>query len=68
MGFTRRIMDTPDPPAERRRVLRDSLPPCPECHHTNVHVATRVDWYFYLRCRDCLNTWSVPKHAAEEEA
>ena len=44
-----------------------SLPPCPECQRTNVHVATRVDRYFYLRCRDCFHTWSIAKRGAVEQ-
>ena len=44
-----------------RRVLRLSLPPCQQCASTNVHVATRVDRFLYIRCRDCSSTWSVRK-------
>ena len=44
-----------------RRILRQPLPPCPECQRTNVQAATRVERFIYLRCRDCLHTWSLPK-------
>jgi hypothetical protein len=53
-------MATQDRPVERR-LLRQPLPPCDQCASTNVHVATRVDRFIYLRCRDCLNTWSIEK-------
>jgi hypothetical protein len=26
-----------------------------------VHVATRTERFAYMRCRDCLDTWSVLK-------
>ena len=53
-------MDAPKQPVERRSE-RLPVPPCPECQSTNVHVATRVDWFIYMRCRDCSMTWSVEK-------
>jgi len=57
-------MATQHRPVERR-VLRQPLPPCEQCASTNVHVATRVERFLYLRCRDCLHTWSVPKRVVE---
>ena len=64
MGFPEHIMATQNRPVERR-LYRQPLPPCDECKGTNVHVASRVERYLYLRCRDCLNTWSVPKALIE---
>jgi hypothetical protein len=49
-----------------RRVPRQPLPPCDQCASTNVHVATRVDRFIYLRCRDCFNTWSIEKALFEQ--
>jgi hypothetical protein len=54
------IMDTQPRPVERR-VIRHPLPPCEACGGTNVHVATRTERFVYMRCRDCLDTWSVLK-------
>jgi hypothetical protein len=62
MSYPSPIMDTPPRPVERR-VLRHPLPPCEQCGRTNVHVATRTERFVYMRCRDCLETWSVLKTA-----
>ena len=62
MGYPQHIMDSQNRPVERR-VLRGPLPPCKACGRTNVDVATRVELFVYMRCRDCLETWSVLKTA-----
>jgi hypothetical protein len=55
-------MDTGHRPVERR-IYRNHLPRCEQCASRNVQVATRVDRFIYMRCPDCLHTWSVPKTA-----
>jgi hypothetical protein len=65
MSYPSPIMDTQPRPVERR-VIRHPLPPCEACGGTNVHVATRTERFVYMRCRDCLDTWSVLKTAWPE--
>jgi len=46
---------------ERRSKDRLVIPPCLSCGRSTVQVATRTDYYLYLRCDECWHVWSVPK-------
>lgn len=49
---------------ERRNRPR-ALPSCEQCGKSDkVRVATRVDYFLYLRCEECRCVWSVPKPGA----
>ena len=56
------MMDTQDRPVERR-VYRQVLPSCEMCGQMHAHVATRTERFLYMRCPDCLHTWSIKKDA-----
>jgi ssDNA-binding Zn-finger/Zn-ribbon topoisomerase 1 len=56
------MMDTQDRPVERR-VYRQVLPSCEKCGQMHAHVATRTGRFLYMRCPDCLHTWSIKKDA-----
>jgi len=49
------------PTVFERRAERLALPACPTCSAHATHVATRTEWFLYLRCPPCGNVWSVPK-------
>jgi hypothetical protein len=46
---------------ERRGRDRLVIPPCLSCGKPTVQVATRTDYYLYLRCGECWHIWSIPK-------
>jgi hypothetical protein len=48
-----------------RRVERLTVAQCPCCESTDTGVATRTEFYVYLRCRDCSFVWSAPKPGHE---
>jgi hypothetical protein len=48
-----------------RRSQRLTVPACPTCASTNTVVATRVEFFVYFRCEDCLAVWSAPKPLSE---
>ena len=60
MRLPRHTMHTQHRPAERR-ISRQRLPSCEKCARTNAHVATRTGLFLYMRCPDCLHTWSIKK-------
>jgi hypothetical protein len=51
-------------PGERRR-NRLTPPPCSACGGNRTHVASRTDYYLYVRCEECGSVWSVPKPGHE---
>ncbi len=57
----------PDEPSDRlhRREMRFDPPPCPKCALIHTHVATRTEYFLYVRCRECGHVWSVAKPGAE---
>ena len=64
MGFPEHIMATQNRPVERRLYRQ----PLPLATHARAQTSTsQAEWNgnLYLRCRDCLNTWSVPKALIE---
>jgi hypothetical protein len=44
-----------------RRLQRLTVPACPTCASSNTVVATRVEFFVYFRCEDCLAVWSAAK-------
>jgi len=50
--------------ANERAEPRHSVTPCPECGGTNVGSITVTSMCVYLRCPDCIHTWSIPERRA----
>jgi hypothetical protein len=55
----------PQPVLVERRAVAFKPPPCERCASPQTEVATRTDYYLYIRCGACMHVWSVPRPGVE---